>query len=336
MKKQFTILLLSFFLVAITTLSIGQESTVSRYLSTVFAESGLNMRSAPNLKADVILKIPYQAKITLMDNKSFGIDTISVIKTETYKYIIDGHWVKVKYNGKIGYVVSSYLRVDSKTFLKNRNLPEDYFKEKDFILLRPGFDCGFRYVDKRKYHWYGLYTTDSIAEFKPIEFEYVNTTDVDANQGIIAIKNKNLNYIIGSKIKLASQSHPDPIVWKKNVHSITEKYTLDDCGEVNPSSQFYITTDENHYEPGGCHTTHRMYIQYKGVVQETFSDMPGNFIGSKTANFIGDLDGDGDPDYVLYQSNEKTHRDVLFLSSLKNSSYPIAKPAVVNEGGNCY
>ncbi|GMT50062.1 MAG: hypothetical protein IEMM0008_1601 [bacterium] len=61
--------------------------------------SSLNMRAQPSIKAKKVRKIPYGARVIVLEK------TKSAFKSEGIK----GHWVKVKYGKRIGYVFDGYL-----------------------------------------------------------------------------------------------------------------------------------------------------------------------------------------------------------------------------------
>jgi Bacterial SH3 domain len=67
----------------------------------VAAKTGLSIREKPDAGAKVLDKIPYGAKVVLLDNneQSVGLRTEGLL----------GYWRKVNYNGKIGYILDSYL-----------------------------------------------------------------------------------------------------------------------------------------------------------------------------------------------------------------------------------
>jgi uncharacterized protein YgiM (DUF1202 family) len=90
MQKCFIVLLL-----LITTTSFSQTQTLY-----VAAKSGLSMRDKPDVKAAVLIKIPYGEKLAVTHPEERVI-----VSTEG----INGVWVKTTYGGKTGYVVNSYL-----------------------------------------------------------------------------------------------------------------------------------------------------------------------------------------------------------------------------------
>lgn len=69
----------------------------------VMAPSGLKMRATPNGKK--LLTIPYNGAVERVDTKNYGELKIEELKD----FFIEGHWVKVRYDGQEGYVFGGYL-----------------------------------------------------------------------------------------------------------------------------------------------------------------------------------------------------------------------------------
>jgi uncharacterized protein YgiM (DUF1202 family) len=67
----------------------------------VAAKNGLNMRESPEEGSNVLIKIPYGTKVTIIQSE----EEVKKIITEG----MTGYWQKVKYNNKTGYIVDSYL-----------------------------------------------------------------------------------------------------------------------------------------------------------------------------------------------------------------------------------
>lgn len=70
---------------------------------SVMAVSGLKMRATPNGKQ--LLTIPYNGKVEKIEAKGYGDLNVEELKD----FFIKGEWVKIKYNGKEGFVFSGYL-----------------------------------------------------------------------------------------------------------------------------------------------------------------------------------------------------------------------------------
>ncbi len=75
----------------------------------VWAESGLNLRTAPNVNAEKVNNIPFGAHVTLVEDAEMHPFTYKMAASKTAECRINGHWVKVAYNGQTGYVFDGYL-----------------------------------------------------------------------------------------------------------------------------------------------------------------------------------------------------------------------------------
>ena len=65
----------------------------------ICAESGLRIRTEPNLKSKRIGLIPYKTKILLLEEKK---ETVTILKTP-------GKWTRVDWKGKKGWVFGGFL-----------------------------------------------------------------------------------------------------------------------------------------------------------------------------------------------------------------------------------
>lgn len=79
-------------------LSVNSFAQYSYYTA---AKQGLSIREKPDASSKVLEKIGYGQKITILA------DTSTAVSINTEGFI--GYWWKIKYNNKIGYVVSTYL-----------------------------------------------------------------------------------------------------------------------------------------------------------------------------------------------------------------------------------
>lgn len=91
MKKIIITLVISFF----------YSSTFSQFSYYAAAKAGLSMREQPNTSAKVLEKIAYGEKLITVAEEGKQV----AISTEGF----NGYWWKVKYNNKMGYIVSSYV-----------------------------------------------------------------------------------------------------------------------------------------------------------------------------------------------------------------------------------
>lgn len=105
MKKIFC--LVAFFALAATAFpqTYSYYSTIKNtggpYTYYAAAKAGLSIREQPGTNSKVLDKIPYGAKLSVLTDTAKAV----AIATEGF----DGWWWKVQYNGKTGYVVSSYV-----------------------------------------------------------------------------------------------------------------------------------------------------------------------------------------------------------------------------------
>lgn len=307
-----------------------EEHNISKYLNEVIAESGLNMRKAPQLDAEVVTKIPFGARITLMDNKSFGIDTVTIIKTEVKELIIRGHWLKVHYKGKYGYVISSYLRENRPNQYRSK-YKDNIELNSDFVLLNPGWDCVDNFVAKKNFYWYGVYQENNHNIIKAIDFEFINSINGYSSFGIIAKDNKNLEYIIGAKKKLKGLNNKITYDYYLTLQNLKNLKRSDTCF-VYGERDFYIEYNQAESNSGRVYDYREVEFRKDGITQKLLplEDQQMN----RAIRFIGDLDGDGDPDYIITHG-EKQGRVMLYLSSQKNKKYPIAKPVAAYYWSMC-
>ena len=82
----------------------------------VWAKSGLKMRVSPDLKSDKILTIPYGTKVVIDSyQEELPEVKIRVVKAQKieemdYKsFYLKGHWCRVSYLDKVGYIFDGYL-----------------------------------------------------------------------------------------------------------------------------------------------------------------------------------------------------------------------------------
>lgn len=99
----------------------------------VMASSGLRMRVTPELKGETILTIPYDGVAERVDENDYGVLEVEEIKG----FKVKGNWIKVRYDGKEGYVFDG--------FLTKFPLPEAItYSEYDYRKYKSSFDYYFR------------------------------------------------------------------------------------------------------------------------------------------------------------------------------------------------
>ncbi len=298
----------------------GQE--LENIRAQVIAESGLNLRSKPSLQSSVILKIPYYQSIHVY-NKTGYRDTIQVFETDTYPIHVDGEWVKVSYQNKTGYVLSTYLNVPSKQF-------QDPNLNQDFILLFPGVTCRDNIHKKIDHYWYGLYQNKDTCYLKPVNFEFVNTIpEMYSNEQILIRERKDLKFIVGSKTPLTTgtisskhENYFERIHMNEEYSFCDSTYTLGDGlflkTEMNDRDQcqknYFFKLDSKTY-PFKCQIKHCSDF-YSGLI------------------WRGDLNNDGVDDFI-WSFGDKFSPHILYMSCPESKSDEIMAPVAAFYTGYC-
>ncbi len=209
---------------ALTTLTATAQNTKQTRMAYTASKAGLSMREKPGINAAVIAKIPYGTKVTIEINH----DEVPVeISTEG----MDGIWVKTTYNGKTGYIVSSYLLPVPPPKTGTRTLKE-YFQQLAApagapVVIKNGTDVNIGndyYVVKKQifkngfeYHESNFYEADNTTYFLP-EFTF--------QQGFILLrlfpefaKVFAANDVFPTKDKIMKRGDDDFIIEVKRVKS---------------------------------------------------------------------------------------------------------------------
>lgn len=139
----------------------------------VWAQSGLKMRVAPNLKGEKILTIPYGTKVQidsyqneLPEIKVRVVEAQKIDGTEYKSFYLKGHWCKVTYLDTVGYIFDGYLSKmptfqlepyrNETDILHTVNESFDAYAEKHFGLLQKTdfdqqLDFGTPIIERRIY-----------------------------------------------------------------------------------------------------------------------------------------------------------------------------------------
>lgn len=321
---RFFLLVLLFFVVQFLNAQDAFRGKVTQL--TVISTTGLNLRSAPNLKSEVLASVPYGTTVELISQDSFGLDKIGHHvfhrklkgKKEAYKNDIQGYWRKVEYNNISGYMFDAYLGRIEPLREEHKGLNQNY------ILLQPNDICYDNFYYDASMHWYGFYTNGSDIEMRPVEvsFFYNPVEWLYRSSMISAGNNENLVLIIGARQAIRLQ---------KTQNKLYSKYRLDTIrtGFEEQIALFEILSKQGIYrehvlEDGVTHT--KFFIEQDGVKQllnEKFAACGS----SLTASWIGDIDGDGKNDYIL-NFGEIGGCSVLYLSSAADVKQ-ILKPVAV-------
>ncbi len=274
--------------------------------NTVLAKSGINLRSKPTTKSEVIKHIPFGKKVMLLHKQDYGLDTVDVIRTEKRKYVIQGYWLKVSHGGQTGYVNNAYLY--NQTQGDSNNQDND-----DYALLFAGSNCVVNVYDVAAYNWYGYYKKDEDCILKEIEIEYGRNALSMTDLSVIVKEDKKLKFIIGSK-KVLRTGHINEELDGTNSNEWLRKNSIETyLAYEDPNFKISASYDRGY--------DYAITIFNNGNSQHIEERWIKDF---HTVVWMGDLDGDGEMDYILAFGN-KSGQTVLYLSSEKKPG-KVAQP----------
>jgi len=152
MKKKAAIIVLTAFLIVSFHQAIYAQApyVFQKNRNVVMATNGLTIRSE---------------KVQFVHKDHYGLDTVYTIKSQLRDHPVYGYWQKVKFKDYEGYVLNAFLK-RSYTMNTTTVLPKG--TNKDFIFLKPGYDCSDEFFNSNEYIWYGYYQEET-EEGKPIK-----------------------------------------------------------------------------------------------------------------------------------------------------------------------
>ncbi len=231
----------------------------------VMALSGLRMRATPELKGKTILTIPYDAAVEQVDNGDYGILEVEEIKD----FVVKGNWMKVRYEGKEGYVFNGYLTQfpmpNGSDYLKKEGYVFDGFLTKfplPEVLINGDYDYK-KY--ESSFDYYFRTKVGSASEKYNIE-KYRDCEPVSENDCICGYT-QDFGSIVFSKSS-CSESSMDELIKIKNI-SLTEAYFIIKAMDLNnvtsTDPNYQASEDVNYYkeedsiyfeaEGAGCYST---------------------------------------------------------------------------------
>lgn len=302
--KTFCLIIFSFYILSI----LGQErNEILPDLNKVIAVNGLNIREKPNKNSKILGKIPFGEKIKYESNKLFGRDSIKEYK-DLFKYdnnneedfVFESKWVKIRYKSIVGYILESYLYFDIKY---NNDFDNEYTN--DYALLYPSISCNPNLKNPFDYNWYGFYkNSDNTYSLKKIKINFFSNYDNGMevqNFGICAENNKGLKLIIGSKKTMIEgfREYIDLTYNSENILDNKKNQIIKNLGfEFNKKNSLEI----------------EIYLNKDGKKQLLHNKSQNRNLLFEIIEFVGDVDGDGQLDYILGKYGE-TGQSTLFLSS---------------------
>jgi len=249
---------------------------------TVIATSGLNMRSAPSLKASVVKLIGY-GRIVEVEEALTKKDTIR--KGQDSELI--GTWLRVKYGNRKGYMFNRYL-----ANISRHSFPTELI-DKDYVLLLEGVSCQPNFQYRKNFNYTGVYKTISgNYRAKKVNVTYSSNQDPQNEcYQVVTDEQEKLLFIVGSR--------NEPIT----VHE----------GHFS----YYQNLDEQK----GKVVRQVYYDMQTGFVEYCYdnisSDLSDASQSVRSIVWRGDLNTDGIDDFIIQYGAEQG-KIVLHLSSTKH------------------
>ena len=301
-------------------LVVGQssESMDLRGNYIVISTDGLNMRICPGLESNIMEKIPFGARVEVIVQESFGIDTIGAHafklnpSKELYESKIIGNWVEIKYQDEIGYLFDAYLhkyprKVNDISYIQEQGLNGEY------VILFPGSWCNYNFWYDPEFEWLGCYQKGASFQLKEVELSFFKDWDGEYNDIAISTKdNKDLLFILGSKSKITSgelKGKYNGDWWSKNFND----YDNIEFQEGKACNSLVLTKEKKeHAFYADCED----YYSPSGVIWK------------------GDIDQDGFHDYIIHYG-EKSGKTYFYLSSEAEENELVKAVAVFFSGYCC-
>lgn len=282
---------------------------------TVISTNGVNLRDTPSLKGNKISSIPFGEIVKVIDNQSYGIDTIGSkifycnVDSSSCPIPIIGNWVKVSFNNKIGFLYDAYIY--EYTDYIHRSISNTSNFNKDFVLLFHGSWCNYNYWYDSNLNWYGMYSKNSKFYLKKIDVSfYRDRVNELTDMGISSNENKNLLFIIGSKNELKT-----------------------DLRNGMYSRSFFSNNFNNFAELDYSMEENKPILELNiGKKAQKMNEIDDYTLYPSGVIWKGDIDGDNKNDYIIHYG-EKEGRSILYLSTRLNNE--LIKPVSIFYSGYC-
>lgn len=276
----------------------------------VIAKSGLFLRAGPNTNSEIIHKVPYFEKVEVVDEISYGRDSIKVKSFYHYEREIKSSWVKVNYNKQEGYMLSLYL---SPVYRRVADV-----LDQDHALQLVGGNCDFNFHPNPNLQWYGIFKEAGSYLRKPISLEYQYQHGNGMDPVITDIKN-------GDSLVFCFAS--DRVLPTNDVKNKELKFNQENRSKV---FSFLGIGEERKEDKEGVD----YFLTKNGITQKLNldeSELEWDYLNNFM--WIGDLDEDGEEDYLI-RYNEKVSRVILYLSAEAKEG-ELVRPVAIYLTSNC-
>ncbi|MEM1327582.1 MAG: SH3 domain-containing protein [Bacteroidota bacterium] len=310
-------------------------------LFSVLSTTGLNMRSQPDLHSKVLVAVPYDEKVEVLNMTRYGRDTLGYKElwrsydSTTYQIPIAGSWRKVKYKDYIGYMFDAYLSKYYKNSGSYRQEDLSIGLNRDYALLYVGENCFDNFNYNPNWHWYGFYRKDNEYTVKPVEVSFFLSNYSELFPCVTSTEdNNNLNFILGTKKQLSFEHIHNSIEYRKGTITSGNK-------SVDTLSTAELKKYGLYQQPVYMTNRNQKYIERMEFVlkkngkQQVLNPKPLQFDADWPfyISWIGDLDGDGEDDYIIGYG-DKNGGTILYLSSEADEDQ-IVKPVAIYRSGYC-
>lgn len=298
-----------------------------RFFNTyvVTAKSGLSVRNKPSLTGKKIGKLPYMSQITILETTK---ESLTINDDEK---VIKGHWVKINDNASndwnSGYVFNGFLQEKTEYIKANRAIltPSTY---NDYY--------GKKALDKLSNYWIELYTENNKVYLNKPKYTKKRGYSECSGDSLTSIisKRKTLLYINDLSLKtsdkaIESISFPSKTLWPDNKFSFNfnnNEYTIKASGNFTESDSKNGHQGEKEYS---------LSLLYKGNTQIIYTQNEFNDTVCKII-FIGDIDRDGKPDFIIDGPRDyEEERTILLMSSDAEKGQHVKKRAELSLNFGC-
>ncbi|MEL6635879.1 MAG: SH3 domain-containing protein [Bacteroidota bacterium] len=291
--------------------------------NTVVAVNGLKLRSKPSLRGKVIDKIPFGQRIEILGERHYGRDTLAsdyriyyAESEEYYEPLLSGHWVKARYDEQEGYVFSA--------FLYHRFDADQEYNQK-IALLTEGGNCYDNLHYRADWHWYGLYEVEGVHQLRKVKLDFfVEETELGPFLTITTQQNRASLFIVGSPRPLSEGR----LFFSEYTGHGTSVYR---GGEIDEAAfrraALEIVRSEGEEYP-------QLVARGRDGRGQVLNPLERYFGYPLSLLWYGDLDGDGQVDYLI-NYGEESSETILYLSGQAQSGQLVAPVGAYFSGYCC-